>query len=191
MTTTEWRNIPSFPDYQASTEGTIRRVTPRANGHRLEPSLNGYVMKGTGYFTITITFPGGKRRNVCVHKLICLAFHGPKPTPQHEVAHGDGTRTNNRPDNLRWATHSENMQDRVRHGRDRCGADNHAAKLADDNIDLIFYLAERGFGQRQIASLFQVSQRTIWRVLNGKSWRHVEHDRSFNLETGPLLAAAR
>ena len=46
-----------------------------------------------------------------VHKLVALAFHGPRPSPAHEVAHGDNDVSNNRPDNIRWATVLENKED--------------------------------------------------------------------------------
>lgn len=57
----------------------------------------------------------GKQRATPVHVLVALAFHGPRPEGM-EVRHLDGTRTNNRPENLAWGTHSENMQDKVAHG---------------------------------------------------------------------------
>ncbi|WP_208609489.1 HNH endonuclease signature motif containing protein [Streptomyces atriruber] len=50
------------------------------------------------------------------HFLVCVAFHGPRPTASHQVAHGDGDPTNNRPCNLRWATPAENSAGAVRHG---------------------------------------------------------------------------
>jgi hypothetical protein len=53
-----------------------------------------------------------------VHQLVAKAFLGPKPTPLHEVCHNDGDHLNNRADNLRWGTKSENMYDRVTHGQD-------------------------------------------------------------------------
>jgi len=42
-----------------------------------------------------------------IHTLICEAWHGPKPTPQHTVDHINGIRSDNRVENLRWATRRE------------------------------------------------------------------------------------
>ena len=39
-----------------------------------------------------------------IHFLVCTAFHGPKPSENHQVAHADGCPSNVRSDNLRWAT---------------------------------------------------------------------------------------
>lgn len=58
-----------------------------------------------GYFTETI------------HTLVCLAFHGPKPTPKHQVAHKDCNKMNNGYLNLRWATPKENIADSIILGR--------------------------------------------------------------------------
>src|ERR1019366_6583118 len=38
----------------------------------------------------------------------------PKPTPEHQAAHWDGDKTNNRESNLRWATRIENAEDAKR-----------------------------------------------------------------------------
>ena len=45
---------------------------------------------------------------VPVHRIVCVAFHGPPPTDQHVVDHIDTNRANNRPENLRWLTRLEN-----------------------------------------------------------------------------------
>lgn len=46
--------------------------------------------------------------NVCVHQIVCTAFHGQAPKPNMVVDHIDTNRCNNRPDNLRWLTKLEN-----------------------------------------------------------------------------------
>ncbi|WP_449411892.1 HNH endonuclease signature motif containing protein [Methylobacterium komagatae] len=59
------------------------------------------------YPTVSLARDGFGHRRL-VHRLVCEAFHGPAPTPEHQVAHADGTRWNARADNLRWATRTEN-----------------------------------------------------------------------------------
>ncbi len=58
---------------------------------------------------------------VSVHRVVCVAFHGEPPTPRHHAAHRDGNGTNNREDNLRWATPIENEADKILHGTARAG----------------------------------------------------------------------
>lgn len=50
-----------------------------------------------------------------VHTLVLEAFVGPAPS-NHMCRHLDGTRDNNRLENLRWGTNRENVADRIRHG---------------------------------------------------------------------------
>lgn len=51
-----------------------------------------------------------------VHVLVLEAFVGPRP-PGMECLHSNDVGTDNRLSNLRWGTHSENLNDLVRNGR--------------------------------------------------------------------------
>jgi hypothetical protein len=42
-----------------------------------------------------------------LHRLVCTAWHGPPPTPEHQVNHKDFDSSNNMPDNLAWASRTE------------------------------------------------------------------------------------
>ena len=57
---------------------------------------------------------------VPVHRLVCIAFHGPQPGPEWTVDHGNRNRLDNRARNLQWATKSE--QARNRDGFESSGA---------------------------------------------------------------------
>jgi hypothetical protein len=61
----------------------------------------------------------GEPRSFLVHRLVALAFHGESPIDRPIATHRDGDPQNNRPDNLAWATQSENLFDRYRHARAR------------------------------------------------------------------------
>jgi len=51
-----------------------------------------------------------------VHRIVCEAWHGPPPTPDHRVNHIDGDKTNNHPENLEWVTYEENRLHAYRTG---------------------------------------------------------------------------
>lgn len=70
-----------------------------------------------GYLRVKVNI-GNKRKTIMVHKVVCEAFHGPKPSPAHQVRHLNGIKTDNRPSNLAWGTAKENAADRTAHGRD-------------------------------------------------------------------------
>lgn len=99
----QWVTIPGHPQYQASSLGRIRS----ARG-----VLKPWVSNGLGHLKVGLA----NRKREWVHRLVCLAFHGPCPDGM-EVRHLDGDPANNRISNLRYGTHSENMLDRRRHGR--------------------------------------------------------------------------
>ena len=58
----------------------------------------------------------GRNNSQCVHKLVLLAFVGAAPEG-HECCHNNGDPSDNRIENLRWGTRSENNIDAVKHGR--------------------------------------------------------------------------
>lgn len=55
---------------------------------------------------------GIARKCLLVHRLICEAFHGACPSDKCQVDHLDRDPSNNRPENLRWVTPSENSRNR-------------------------------------------------------------------------------
>lgn len=162
--------IPSAPGYFATIDGHI-------------VGLKGNVLCGRslsrGYLRVYICSIEPKRFRP-VHSLVCEAFHGPRPIG-YETAHGDGVRTNNRPDNLRWATPKENSADMVRHGTSPVGERNPRALLtAMAVIDIRrTYVASMGAkyvrrGTREaLAKKYGVSIGIVKAVISGDSWAHI------------------
>lgn len=99
-----WRTIPSYPKYEASKSGNIRRKDTKYE-------LNKYSNK-KGYLFVSLRHV--YTRSVGVHRLVTEAFRGVRPSRKHQAAHFDGNKQNNRWTNLRWATPRENCQDTVR-----------------------------------------------------------------------------
>lgn len=158
--TEEWRSIPSFAPYEASSLGRIR------NGS------SGYVLRlRTGeslYLCVSLSLQG---RNVwrTVHSLVCSAFHGPRPSGL-DCAHRDGNGQNNRPDNLRWATRRENEADKLTHGTRRRGSQMWNSKLTEEQVAAI--RTEPGL-YSDIARKFGVSDRKVAAIKRGERWAHV------------------
>lgn len=63
-----------------------------------------------GYLQVTISW-----KRLAVHRLICEAFHGLCPENKCHVDHIDRNPANNKPENLRWCTRSENQRNRSVH----------------------------------------------------------------------------
>lgn len=110
-----WKPVPSYPGMLASSEGEILlppRHAPLWNGgYRLytPKPVKGYAVPsnkgGTSLHRIIRSREFG---TIKVHRAICEAFHGPAPSPAHEVLHRNEDGTDNREDNLKWGTRKEN-----------------------------------------------------------------------------------
>jgi hypothetical protein len=171
--TEAWLPAPRFPNYQVSSHGRVRRApecAPKTGAPRSTvrcPSLN-----RDGYPHLGLRNAEGYR-TVPVHVLVCEAFHGPRPSPEHQVAHADGCRTNARPENLRWATTTENHADRRRHGTIVLGEKIPWSKLTEKQVSLIKDRLRSGESPTALAIEHGVSEGAISGIKNGKNWKHV------------------
>ena len=97
----EWKQIDGY-NYSVSINGDVRNdKTERI----LKQSKN-----KDGYYKVNLC-KNGKAKIHKVHRLVALAFI-PLVAGCDFVDHHDGEPTNNSVENLRWATHQENMQNR-------------------------------------------------------------------------------
>ena len=102
----ELRAIPGFPDYFAGDDGEVYSCRI---GRKLRRVTGGYFTAKTGvrYRTHQVTAADGRRKNVCRHFLIALAWLGPRPAGK-VTDHANGNSEDNRPANLRYCTYREN-----------------------------------------------------------------------------------
>lgn len=161
MKSEKWRKVPGLP-VEASTLGRL--------------TIKGKVKKGTlynnGYFAVQF-FYDRIRYRFLVHRLVCMAFHGMPPTPNHEVAHNDGNRLNNVPENLRWATRKENMHDKFLHGTSSIGSKNGASKLSEDVVLSIRRKHSKGVSVTKLSAEYGVNYTTVRSIVLGLAWKHV------------------
>ena len=110
MVDERWATVEERDMYQVSTEGRIRnQKTGRERKTQVNPR--------DGYVTVRLS-KDGVMKTYGVHRLVAKAFI---PCDDHdlEVNHKDGVKTNNRVDNLEWATRSENMKHAYNNGLNR------------------------------------------------------------------------
>ena len=65
---------------------------------------------GAGYIRVTLSKDGNRKEHT-IHRLVALHYI-PNPDNKPEVDHWNGKRNDNRVENLRWVTSSENNQNR-------------------------------------------------------------------------------
>lgn len=115
-----------------------------------------------GYRLVSLSCRGVVR-GYKVHRLVAIAFLPPRPDAP-EVNHKDFCKTNNRANNLEWATAAENSK----HG---CAEGARVPKLTAAQVARIRELHAAGFDYAQVAQLFDVSKQTIYRICQRKTWR--------------------
>ncbi len=104
----EWKTISEFPLYQISNHGRIKNC--QMENLLKGRSLNGYTQ---------VCIKSNSRLNFrYVHILVLTYFRCPCP-PGLESRHLDGIRNHNYLDNLVWGTHQENIEDKVKHRKER------------------------------------------------------------------------
>lgn len=179
----EWLPVPGFEiAYEVSNFGNIRsidRTLPSGRwgvctrkGQKIKSKIN------NGYKVVGLRL-NGKRTWFGIHQLVCLAFHGPRPTPDHEAAHfPDRDRANNNADNLRWATRLENHADRRVHLTTPTGEKNYFAKITESDALEIRRLYRRGRSyhpgnQIELSKRFGICPDYVRHIGSGSGWAHL------------------
>lgn len=127
-----------------------------------------YQRNKLGYGIVDFRSQGGHRTRA--HRIVCERAHGSAPPDKPECAHNCGNPSCVAPAHLRWATHQENLADRVHHGTMNWGARHGQSKLNESDIPHIRSLAKEGMSHSQIAARFGVRRETIGVLLRGGTW---------------------
>jgi NUMOD4 motif/HNH endonuclease len=115
-----WKPIPGHEgEYEVSTAGRVKRLARSRilyNGgvanwrdHFLSAAVHG------GGYQFVVLYKNGVRKARQVHELVLTTFVSARPE-KHQGAHLNGTKTDNRLDNLQWKTASANEADKRKHG---------------------------------------------------------------------------
>lgn len=108
--------IEGYPDYGIDTTGAVWSYKKGGRRKMLFDLIK------SGYARLPL-HNHGKCKRFSVHRLVAIAFI-PNLENKPQVNHINGIKTDNRIENLEWATHSENM----RHAHDVLGKVNAAGK---------------------------------------------------------------
>lgn len=104
-----------------------------------------------------------------IHKWVCEQAHGPQPSGK-EAAHSCHVRACINPRHLRWATHGENLMDRVENGTSNRGERHPLAKLTASDVRNIRRMRTDGCLYREIAEAFGISPYHVGNILRGTTW---------------------
>lgn len=166
----EWRWVAGYRDYYVvSSLGRVKSVDRvdtlgrRWPERMLRPDIS------KGYKRVILHKDGDGGTRFQFHRLVAEAFFGPPP-PGMICCHNDGSRQNNTVQNLRWATHASNMEDRDRHGRTLRGSKSANAVLCELDAWLIKHCDAT---PRQMAGFFGITPENVFSIRRGITWKHV------------------
>jgi hypothetical protein len=173
-----WKDIEGYEGrYQVSNYGNVKSLYQEYHGGHgkkqliIRPEKLLALNKNNHGYSQVALCKDGKSKSKKVHRLVAEAFfinYGDKP----QVNHIDGDRLNNHVNNLEWCTSKENIV----HGFEKlnskraCGVRQHLAKLNDETIKEIRKSSKSPY---ELAPEYGVNVRTIYRIKNNETWKHV------------------
>lgn len=164
-----WKDIPGYEGkYQASNMGRIRsldrmvRGVCRYTGKEFFRKVRGQLLR-PGQFCkcghVSVVLGRGATGNP-VHQLVMKTFVG-EPPEGMEVLHKNGDPTDNRLENLRYGTRTENILDVYRQGKAW-------RKLSVDDVQAIRFGFYCGISGAELSRMFGVSQSVICSIRKGR-----------------------
>jgi hypothetical protein len=170
----EWRDVPNFEGYQASSLGKIRGIDRFRQGRSGLRLIRGQEMKQMpnkkGYPEVRLRKNGTHTR--LVHKLVASAFLV-KSEGCTQINHINGIKTDNSVINLEWVTQSQNQLHAYKLGLQpsRAGEGNGRAILTDEKVTAIKELYNSGKGAKEVSEILKVSLYTVRAIVAGKTWK--------------------
>jgi hypothetical protein len=163
----EWREIPGWPGYEASTHGRVRSTRRRGAG---APIILACSVDRDGYAKVNLCGASGARRQAARSVLVAETFIGPRPAPKMHVCHGNNVRLDDRLINLRWDTQVGNFADQLRHGTRQMGERSAVARLTEEQVRAIRADTR---GDTVVAATFGVCKGNVHAIRTRRTWRHV------------------
>jgi len=174
----QWKTIPNFSRYQASTEGNLRSLNYKNTGkiRVLKPA------KSTdGYWKTMLKNDSGVYKSWQVHKFVALAFLGERPK-NYEIDHVDANKDNNSPRNLEYVTRATNLKRCIIKGLmvSHRGEKNGMSYLTTNQVkEIKSYVKRRKeqgiiyYGRKDLAKKYNCTEHVIKDILRGRTWNHV------------------
>lgn len=161
-----WKDIPEYDGiYKISNYGNIISLAKNQNKlMKINNVKNGYSQ--------IVLYKNGIKKTHLVHRLVMYTFIG---YSELEVNHINGDKYNNRLENLEYCNRSQNAKHAYEIGLQKPlrGDKVITSKLKEHDIIEIFKLRHSGFSHQFIADKLNVSRKCISKILNRKSWTHI------------------
>ena len=173
-----WKDIEDYEGfYQVSNFAQVRGLDRTRWTGQTYSKVTGRVSAqsdNNGYKQVSL-WKNNKGKMYKVHRLVARAFIGVCPTG-YDCCHINGIKDDNRVENLKYGTRSENEMDKVGHGKDQRGIKHWNSKLTPKHITVIKQLYDLRISQQKIAELFGLTQQGVYDVLKGNTWGWLKND---------------
>lgn len=160
-----WKPIPGHPLYSASSLG---RIMNNRSGRVLK-----HFQINTGYNYVRLSRgTANSALGVSVHRLVLTAFRGEPRGLQAD--HINGTRDDNRLQNLEWVSQRLNIKRAARRNGGWKGQHNHHAKLNELQARIIIRCRGLQVVRKRLAEWWGVSGTCISYIYARKGWRNLK-----------------
>lgn len=160
---TDYKKIDEFPNYKISREGIIINKNEKI----IKPKLG-----KDGYYKVCFwknSKPFFRRRARVVGQVFI-----PNPENKPTINHINGIKTDDRVDNLEWATYSEqNIHAFKNNLVSQRGINNNSSVLTENQIFNIIKLKNEGFGLTKICKILNVNYYTARHVFYNKTHKEM------------------
>lgn len=167
-----WLPLPRDDRYEVSDLGRVRSWASKGRNSHTRAQQPRVLKQANGSKGYLAVFPGGRFQ--LVHRMVLETFRGPCPDGML-ACHGNGVRTDNRLENLRWDTPEANCADELLHGTSNRGMANNTAKLTESDV---LYIRRSPEATSVLARRFGVTRVHIQGIRKRKTWAWLEPEAS-------------
>lgn len=170
-----WKDISDYEGvYQVSNMGRIKSLRRLDSiGKSRKERLLISIPNAEGYIRTELN-KNGKRHTFSTHRLVAKAFLA-NPANKPQINHIDGNKSNNKVHNLEWCTGSENVSHALKLGLliPLSGEQVGTHKLSKKEAKEVENLKDKGFSQKAIGKMFNISGSNVSRIHSNKCWVNV------------------
>jgi len=157
-----WKDVVGYEGvYLVSNMGNVKRKGKNAN-LKQRTHRDGYML--------LVLCVGCKGRSFQVHRLVATAFIANRKNKE-QVNHKNGIKSDNRLENLEWATRSENAIHAHKIGM--IPRVNNSKLSRHEAIDIKFNCGKDGLDRKHFAKKYNISVANVGYIVTGKRWANL------------------